>query len=270
MKPHPFMLGLVIVVGVAGNAATTLADTYPWLDHPTSGRTIASAIAPPTGFARTPQTPGSFGAWLRGLPLLEDGSPVRLHNRQPKAFQRGHVAVVDLNVLTPDQHCADSILRLRAEWLWSTGQTARLTRDAGLGVVTWRGGPRTALVQFLSQVFAKTGTYNLAGRLAKKRAPLDAGDVLVQGGSPGHAMLVVDVAVNPQGERVVLLANGFMPAQQFHIVKNLWGFAGGTGDVAPWYRETDLDTRGLETPLWGAAGSGSQPFTRRDVRTFEG
>jgi len=34
-------------------------------------------------------------------------------------------------------------------------------------------------------------------------------------------MIVVDVAVNDKGEKAFMLAQGLMPAQSIHIVKNL-------------------------------------------------
>jgi hypothetical protein len=47
------------------------------------------------------------------------------------------------------------------------------------------------------------------------------GDVLIQGGSRGHAMLIVDMAVNSVRQKLYLLLQGFMPAQDIHVVVNL-------------------------------------------------
>jgi len=41
---------------------------------------------------------------------------------------------------------------------------------------------------------------------------LQAGDVFIKAGSPGHAMIFVDVAINDQGEKIFMLARGLMPA----------------------------------------------------------
>ena len=47
---------------------------------------------------------------------------------------------------------------------------------------------------------------------------LQPGDVFIKGGSPGHAVIVVDVAIYPQtGKTVFLLAQSYMLAQQIHI-----------------------------------------------------
>ena len=71
---------------------------------------------------------------------------------------------------------------------------------------------------------------------------LAGGDVLIHGGSPGHAMLVIDVAEDAQGHRIYLLAQSYMPAQDIHIVKNPTEPA-----RSPWYRADQTGTI-LETP----------------------
>ena len=46
------------------------------------------------------------------------------------------------------------------------------------------------------------------------------GDVLIQGGSPGHAMLIVDMVENKEGQETVHTGQAYMPAQDIHIVIN--------------------------------------------------
>jgi len=69
------------------------------------------------------------------------------------------------------------------------------------------------------------------------------GDVYIQGGSPGHAMLIVDLAADPEGRLAVILAQSFMPAQQMHIVKNLRRPVHGA-----WFMLQEDDR--LYTPEW--------------------
>jgi len=63
---------------------------------------------------------------------------------------------------------------------------------------------------------------------------LKAGDVFIKAGSPGHAMIVVDFAVNNGGEKIFMLAQAFMPAQSILIVKNP-----SDKVMSPWYKVTD-------------------------------
>jgi hypothetical protein len=105
-------------------------------------------------------------------------------------------------------------------------------------------------------LFTYAGTASLANELPRRDlAALTAGDILIQGGFPGHAVLVLDHAEDPGGNRYVLLGQSYMPAQQFHILKNPTD-----RDLSPWYR-TDTLASGLMTPEWG-------PFTDRDLRRF--
>lgn len=75
------------------------------------------------------------------------------------------------------------------------------------------------------------------------RTPVVAGDVFLQAGQPGHAVIVVDVAENTAGEQVFLLAQSYMPAQEIHVLKNL-----EHPERSPWFTLNDGDE--LVTPEW--------------------
>ena len=69
---------------------------------------------------------------------------------------------------------------------------------------------------------------------------VNIGDVLIKGGSPGHAMLVVDMAVNKAGKKIILLSQSYMPAQDIHLVMNP-----EYPKISPWYivdNEADIIT----------------------------
>ena len=59
---------------------------------------------------------------------------------------------------------------------------------------------------------------------------LRIGDVFIIGGHPGHAMLIVDMAEDKLGNKAILVAQSYMPAQDIHIVTNL-----NNGKTSPWY-----------------------------------
>lgn len=237
------------------------AATYPWLSAGPPTRTLASAIAPPAGFQRIALDSKGFGAWLRGLPLLPAGSPVKLFDGRLKGNQDAHVAVADLDVGKQDlQQCADSIMRLRAEYLWTAGRHKDIGFHRTDGkFLPWSGGDRAAFARYLRGVFVYAGTLSLAKEMPKlpAGAPLGPGDVLVRGGSPGHAVLVLDAAEDAQGNRLVLVGQGFMPAQQFQVLKNP-----SDAKLSPWYRAKSLqEPGGLQTPEWPA-------FHPGDARRF--
>lgn len=260
-------------------------ERYTWLSEsppPADVRDqLADAIPPPTGAHRVDLPADSFGAWLRGLPLLPAGSPVLLYTGETKPNQSAHVRVVDLDVGDRDlQQCADAVLRLRVEYLWSKGQPKtiafKLTDGTPWDFASYLGGTRLKLVGkkaerlpgspraanretlrgYMRTLFTYAGTASLAGELPRRElATVSAGDILIQGGFPGHAVLVLDEAEGSDGARYLLLGQSYMPAQQFHVLKNPADPA-----LSPWYRADTL-AGGLMTPEWG-------PFTDKDLRRF--
>jgi hypothetical protein len=72
---------------------------------------------------------------------------------------------------------------------------------------------------------------------------IKAGDIFIKGGFPGHAMLVVDIAINDKGKKFFMLAQSYMPAQDIHIVKNPADEA-----LSPWYEVSDSNE--IITPEW--------------------
>ena len=88
-------------------------------------------------------------------------------------------------------------------------------------------------------VFMYAGTASLSKELRTvPYTSLQAGDVFIKGGSPGHAVIVVDVAIHPKTKKkVFLLAQSYMPAQQIHILVNP-----ANRNLSPWYELTDTDS----------------------------
>ena len=104
-----------------------------------------------------------------------------------------------------------------------------------------RGTDRAQFADYLATIFTYAGSKSLERELvaagdARKR---QGGDVFIQGGFPGHAVIVVDAAVDPNGRHVMLLAQSFMPAQSVHVLKNPKG--------GVWYDAASGDP---ETPEW--------------------
>jgi len=240
---------------------------------PTSAASPAPArqvgdILPPEGFARSPVAQKSFEGFLRALPLKAPGAPVLLHNGQPKENQSAHFAVVDLPIGQRDlEQCADAVIRLRAEFLFASGDLDRIAFRFVSGFradyPTWAKGnriqvqgdqarwvklaapsrDRQSFRQYLDVVFTYANTASLEKELlpVEDEAAPQIGDVFIQGGFPGHAVLVVDRAEDRQQRLVFLLAQSYMPAQEIHVLQ-------GQPNISPWYAHS----RGalLVTPEW--------------------
>lgn len=251
---------------------------YPWLSKDARVRPLEATFPPPPGYTRVAVEPDSFGAWLRGLPLRPEGTPV-LDYAGGEILAEGDprlAAVAELDVGAKDlQQCADSIIRLHAEWRWSRGEQARIAYRFTSGhlaewtryaagdrarvsgnKVTWvraagADGSRAAFRAYLSLVFTYAGTYSLqAEKQRPSREALRPGDFFVLGGGPGHAVLVLDVAEDAEGRRVALLGQGFTPAQDFQVLS--------PGKGGPWF---PLDGETVATPFW-------KPFPWGSLRRF--
>lgn len=224
----------------AAFSSTATAETYAWRASGAAGiatsDTLAGRIPPPPGFERVPSGEGSFAAWLRGLPMKPVGSPVLLFTGASKARQDVHTAVVDIDVGKRDlQQCADGIMRLRAEWLWSLGRARDIAFNDTDGkrrtFASTGKSDHASFRKYMDLVFAYAGTYSLDREL-KAVSPMDItiGDVFIKGGFPGHAVVVADVARNASGEVRFLLLQSYMPAQEIHVLKNP-----ASPDGSPWY-----------------------------------
>ena len=204
-----------------------------------------SDIPVPVGYTRKPLEQLSFGTWLRQLSLSHDNT-VYLYNGKAKEDQQSHVAVINLSIGNRDlQQCADAVIRLRAEYLFHQKRFSEIvfTDNAGRAHKWTRGNDRAAFNRYLNMVYGWCGSASLEKQLNKiTLESMQPGDVLIKGGFPGHAMIVADMATNDKGETVFMLAQGFMPAQNFHIVKNP-----GDSLRSPWYR---LVRGKIYTPGW--------------------
>lgn len=235
-----------------------------------AGKTIEQRFLVPKGFERKMATENTFGYYLRNLPLKEDGSRVLFFDGNPKEKENVYDAVVDLPIGNKDLHqCADAVMRLRAEYLWNQKRYDEihfnLTNGFRVDYSEWMKGKRIAVngnktswVQstsasntykdfwkYMELVFTYAGTLSLSKELKSSEiSKLEIGDVFIRGGSPGHAVIVVDVAINPDNnKKIFLLAQSYMPAQEIQILKNP-----NDANISPWYSDDFGET--LVTPEW--------------------
>jgi hypothetical protein len=258
------------------------AKLYPWSRHRVGYESLADRFAAPAGFRRVKVAKGSYAFWLRHLPLRAKMTPVRSYLGDT-ILDAGHpalAAVVDLDLSKRDrQQCADTIMRLRGEYLHAAGKADQTHfRWAGgkyFGYKHWRKGLRpvkegkrrwvfrpksrarrgyAAFRRYLEFMFSWTGTQHQAGeRRIRDAASLVAGDFFVQGGSPGHAVVVIDIVENDSGHRRAIIGQGFMPAQDLHLMKGPSG--------SPWI-DISPHLKSIPTPIW------PQAFSFSDLRRF--
>jgi len=271
MKVLRGVLAFPVAFFLAAGTLSSQTPSYAWLARFDASETIARRISPPPGFTRTTETAASFETWLRNLPLKKGQPPVLLYDGTKKANQTAHWAVVDVDVGEKDlQQCADAVIRLRAEYLYSVGRLADIHFDFTSGdradFTRWAEGYR-AVVQgsrvtwtksapadssyrsfrkYLDTVFTYAGTVSLDRELKKVDdvRRMKIGDVFIKAGTPGHAVIAVDMAEDAKtGRKVFLLVQGFMPAQDLHVLRNP-----GSATLSPWYGVDFGEV--LTTPEW--------------------
>ncbi|WBM74610.1 DUF4846 domain-containing protein [Saprospira grandis] len=266
------------------NQAPTKKDSmqFPWLEQAIFAERIEDAMAPPAGYHWQAAKAGSFGAWLARLPLYPEGHKVHLYNGAEKPYQAGAARVIQIDVGQSDlQQCADAIMRLYAEYAYAQKDYERIffnfTSGDRVGFSDWAKGKKPIVKgnrvyfsaakgaadysyanfrSYLKRIFMFAGTASLAAELPKKPlAQLEAGDLFLQGGFPGHAVLVMGVAQNKAGKKQFLLAQSYMPAQEIHLLRNLQ--AGGS----PWFSLAEDEI--LYTPEWNFPVGSLHSFSGR-------
>lgn len=258
----------------ATNLTTHLANTSAMAN---SDSLLLQRFAPPEGYKRIVGDENSFAYYLQHLPLKPPGSKVMYFDGRVKNTSNVYAAVVDLPIGTKDLHqCADAVMRLRADYLWNTRQFDKIhfnfTNGFRADYIKWRNGSRIRVKgnkaewvhsadasssyktywNYLEMVFSYAGTLSLSKELQNIDAKeMKIGDVFIQGGSPGHAVIVVDMASDSTDNKVFMLAQSYMPAQEIQILYNP---ANGT----VWYDLKPTDN--LETPEWN--------FNWNDLKRF--
>ncbi|MFC2088847.1 DUF4846 domain-containing protein [Calditrichota bacterium] len=188
----------------------------------------------------------SFAAWLGDLPLKESNSPVL--DFRGHIFKTGDDTTV-AEVIGWDirgkrlEQCMDIIVRFYTEYLWGQNQAGKLKLPLPGGYwldwQSWKQGlrpffkgikvnmeatshpdsTRQNFNKYLQTVFAESGTQQFYFAYKSiKRQQVQIGDFIIKKGVRGHAVLIVDIAVNPEGKMIALIGQGDTPACEFYLL----------------------------------------------------
>lgn len=218
---------------------------------------FVSAIPLPTGYKHTHTNSGSFANWLLNVSLKKDKT-VYLYDGSRKINQAAQFAVLDIPVGNKNlQQCADAVMRLRAEYFYQYKRFDEIIFTDNEGSDYYFKPPydRQHFQLYLDKVFGMCGTASLSKQLKHIDInEIQPGDVLIRGGFPGHATIVMDVAVNhDSGKKIFMLAQSYMPAQDIHILLNP-----ATEKLSPWYEVKD--DYYIETPEY--------TFTKNELKQW--
>jgi len=245
-----------------------------------NGNTIKTRFNLPFGYSRVETKLNTFQNYLQNFKLKPLHSKVHLYNGSLKNNQHIHASILDISVGKRDlQQCADATMRLRAEFLFAQKRYNdihfKFTNGFNVAYSKWRQGYRlkvkgnqvswyktnkessshASFLKYMQWIFMYAGTLSLSKELETiPILKMKIGAVFIQGGNPGHAIIVVDMAKNNNGEKLFMLAQSYMPAQEIHILKNLNNLG-----ISPWYKAKNLEL--LKTPEW--------QFTKEDLKQFD-
>ncbi|HEX2935026.1 MAG TPA: DUF4846 domain-containing protein [Bacteroidales bacterium] len=234
-------------------------------------KTISQRFEVPKGYVQLNSDTTSFAYYLQNLPLKPHGTPVRMYDGRTKPNRSVYIGVIDLEIGNANlQQCADAVIRLRAEYLYRQKRYSavhfNLTNGFNAEYSKWKEGYRIEVTgnktrwvktskpsndyktfrKYLDFVFTYAGTRSLSKELTKVNfSNMQIGDVFIQGGSPGHAVIVVNMAENPKTkEKIYLLAQSYMPAQEIQVLQNP-----SNTNESPWY-SLNKNSNAIPTPEW--------------------
>ena len=218
-------IGLLLLTVAAGGYGTWILVGSK-TSNPHNYTTVGD-IPAPWGYERIKGDDAAYADYLRALPLKKRGAKVQLYTGGDARFQSLNYAVVDMPLLSNAEQCADVCMRLRAEYLFNTGQYGRISfQDVNVNMLYYSGGAsRKAFERYLRNLYGVASTFSLSREMkTRPLAEMQPGDVFVYparyGQKYGHAVMVVDVAVSKHGRKAFLLAEGNTPAREIHVLRN--------------------------------------------------
>jgi hypothetical protein len=203
---------------------------------------VVTRFKTPAGYRQSPAAPGSFGAWLQALPLKPYGSQCLTYHGKVARTEAYTAGIVDISVGKYDlQQCADAVMRLRGEYLYSQKKYQDISFNFTSGFrcdfVHYADGYRynkdrwvlkakkdysyPNFLNYMTLVFSYAGTLSLQKELKTVQNPnnVKTGDVFIKGGSPGHCFMVMNVVENAAHHKKFLLAQSYMPAQSIQLLQ---------------------------------------------------
>ena len=243
-----------------------------------AGTTLETRIVPPEGFERVPAAEGSFSEYLRKYPLLPDDIKLPVYDGSAMDYSNA-AAVFDISLGDEGyQQCADSVIRLYSDYFYETDQLDRISFMFSNGdecsYDRWRRGKRMLVLanisceipaalpddshqqymNYLKEVMRYAGTLSL--QKESEVIPADelrVGDIVC---NDTHVVMVVDEAVNENGEKCYLFGQSFIPAVCFHILSRTEG-----SEVTPWFTQEELEKDSFVIGTFG--------FKKEDIRRWK-
>jgi len=212
----------------------------------TDQSTILSRFNLPDGYKRITYKNHTFADWIRNLPLKPMNSAV--FDYRGKVFKSKDdttvAAVVEWKIKGRrlDQ-CMDILVRFYSGYLWEKNEQENLSLPLPdkqwLKWSDWQQGYRPKFKgihfdliksekyksskdnynKYLNLVFAESHTQQFYFAYPViERQNVQVGDFIVKKGVKGHAVMIIDLAQNVNGELIALIGQGDTPACEFYLL----------------------------------------------------
>ena len=237
--------------------------------------TIEGRYKTPKGYKRLRAGKNTFTEFIRSEKLKPYGEKSIYFNGKEKKSEGVYDSVFDVDLEGKNiLHCADSCYKFRSDYLYSIGRYDKMKfHFVGKGIADfekyskgYRVDPETGeyflmgeastdknvYKEFIDMVYIYSSTISLVEDTQK--VPIDdmkIGDIFLRDGTPGskrvgHAITIIDMAENDRGEKIFMLAQSYMPAQQPQVLVNK-----NNKKIGPWYSLEEVKDAGrLSTPQW--------------------
>lgn len=239
------------------NSEQITAINLPFLiNH--KGVDINQRFQAPEGYHRE-TTSNSFAKFLNGIGLKKHKCKVYTFDSIQKENPNIYVAVLDLAPLKGNvQFNANAIIRLRAEHAYHEKKYNAINvipHIKSFNEFNKGDNSYKKFIDYMSYSLTEAIPSTLKNQL--KPVPLNdlqIGDIFYQNGPlKSHAVIVVDLAKNDQGQTLFLLAQSSYPGQDIQIISN------PTNEfISPWY---ESNKGVLLTPEWR--------FSTNDLKRFK-
>ncbi len=226
--------------------AQQINNSYPWAENYSRSNSIEQRIKPPPGYHRAEVVAGNFACWLRGLPLKSDEAPVLdyLGRTTLNSNDTTLAFVVDYPIYGKKlEQCMDILYRWYAEYLLAHKRGKKINFYMPGGYILswndWKKGlrpdykglnfklrktaepdsSRSVFEEYVREIFYYSFTQTAYFAYPTiKIDNLQIGDFIVKKGSKGHAVMIMDMVIDENGNKLVIVGHGGTPAREFHFL----------------------------------------------------
>ena len=231
------------------SSSTNKNNTADFVHINKNASVLSNRIETPDGFVRV-MDEHDFSNFLRNLTFKPHGTKVKNFDGSIKESSNLYAAVLNLPITNKNKQVySNAVFRLRNEYFFQSKKFNRIRFDREEKDIKnfnsySNSKEYSVFLSYLDYAYdhlKPSSLSNYTSPIGLK--DIQIGDVFFQNsGAKSHAVMVLDMAENMKGERIVLLAQSFYPSQEIHILNNT-----ENPELSPWF---EIKKGTLLTPEW--------------------